>query len=236
MSTHPFWISALLVAAGSLCVAQEHSPAATEGATRKIPAASIGVVDLQKALEAYPKAIKMEQELVKLKSAFREELGKIEASINETRENIRAVGENSDEGKERKFQYDNLVQLLEFRQKRMNEKLAIADMRKDLELYEDMEVAVAKVAKIRGVQLVVRTYDPGPPPTFPDKATNKELGQMQQRLQMLDRRQVWYSTDEIDLTGDLIKLLQVPLEKDAPAPVKAAEPPKPPDKPERGGK
>ena len=50
---------------------------------------------------------------------------------------------------------------------------------------------------------------------------------------MFERRQVWYNSDEIDLTGDLIKLLQVPIERDAPA--KSAEPPKPPAKPERGG-
>jgi hypothetical protein len=109
-------------------------------------------------------------------------------------------------------------------------------MRMHLELYEDLEVAVEKVAKNRGVQLVLRTYDPGPPPSVSEKATNKELGQMNQRLQMFDRRQVWFNTDEIDLTGDLIKLLQVPLEKDAVAPTKSAEPPKQPDKPERGGK
>ena len=156
MSTHPFWISALLVAAGSLLVAQEHSTPAAEGATKKVAAPSIGVVDLAKALESYPKAIKMEQQYSQLKDALREELGKIEASINETRENIKAVGESSEEGKERMFQYEGLRQLWEFKQKRMNEKLAIADMRKDLELYEDMEQAVAKVAKNRGVQLVVR--------------------------------------------------------------------------------
>ncbi|HZN41423.1 MAG TPA: OmpH family outer membrane protein [Planctomycetota bacterium] len=233
MSTHPFWISALLVATGSLLVAQDHSAAATEGATKKVAPVSIGVVDLAKALEAYPKQIKMEQELKTLQDVLKEELGKIEASINETRENIKAVGENSEEGKDRMFQYDGLRQLWEFKRKRMVEKLEIAEMRMKLELYEDMEVAVAKVAKNRGVQLVVRTYDPGPPPNYPDKASNKELGQMNLRLQMFDRRQVWYNTDEIDLTGDLIKLLKVPLEKDAPA--KTAEPPKTPAKPERGG-
>ena len=82
-------------------------------------------------------------------------------------------------------------------------------------------------------RLALDRHDPGPAPSFPDKATNKELGQMQQRFRMFELRQVWYSTDEIDLTGDLIKLLQVPLERDAPA--KSAEPPKPPAKPERGG-
>ena len=208
---------------------------AAEGATKKIPVVSIGVVDLAKALEAYPKAIKMQQEFNKLKDALLQDLTKIDAASKEALENIKAVGENSEEGRERMFQYDGLRQLLEFKQKRMNEKLAIADMRKDLELYEDLEVAVAKVAKNRGVQLVVRKYDPGPAPGFPDKATNKELMQMQERLRMFERRQVWYSTDEIDLTGDLIKLLQVPLEKDAAAPAKSAEPPKPPAKPERGG-
>ena len=87
----------------------------------------------------------------------------------------------------------------------------------------------------RGVQLVVRVYDPGPRPTWPDKATNNELRAMRERLAMFERRQVLYSTDELDLTGDLIKLLQVPLEKDAAEPAKT-EPPKTPDKPERGGK
>jgi len=57
---------------------------------------------------------------------------------------------------------------------------------------------------------------------------------MNQRLKLFELRQILYTTDEIDLTGDLIKLLQVPLERDAPA--KASEPPKSPDKPERGGK
>ena len=240
MSTHPFWIKALLIVAGSLLPAQEKaqektgSPAA-ETAVKKLPACTIGVVDLVKALETYPKKIRMDQEFKKLQDARDEELGKIVASITEIRENIKAVGENSDEGKDRMFQYEGLRQLLDFRQKRWNDKLTIADMRKDLELFEDLEVAVAKVAKNRGVQLVVRKNDPGPPPSFPDKMTREELGHMQQRLTMFDRRQVLYAADEIDLTGDLIKLLEVPLERDPVAPAKSAEPPKPPAKPERGG-
>jgi len=235
MSTHSFWIKALMVAAGSSLVAQENS-APAEAAAKKLVAPTIGVVDLAKALDAYPKKIKMEQEFTKMQENFFSQLREIEVKIKETLENIKAVGENSEEGKDRKFQYDGLRDLYEFNRKRITEKLGIAEMRMHLELYEDMEVAVAKVAKNRGVQLVLRVYDQGPPPNFPDKATNKDLDRMNQRLKLFELRQILYTTDEIDLTGDLIKLLQVPLERDQTTPAKASEPPKSPDKPERGGK
>jgi Skp family chaperone for outer membrane proteins len=207
-----------------------------EGAAKKVVAPSIGVVDLAQALETYPKKIRLEQELKKLQETYDAQLKEIDAKAKETLENIRAVGENSEEGRELRFAYESLIQVYKFKRERMAEKVNIAEMRMFLELYEDLEVAVAKVAKNRGVQLVVRVYDPGPRPNYPDKATNKELGQMQQRLKMFELRQVWYSTDEIDLTGDLVKLLQVPLEREPAAPAKAAEPTKPPEKPERGGK
>ena len=103
MSTHSIWIKALLVAAGSLLVAQENSAPAAEAATRKLPAVSIGVVDLAKALEAYPKAIKMQQEYNELKESLLRELGKIDAASKEALENIKAVLTHAGSSMERVF-------------------------------------------------------------------------------------------------------------------------------------
>ena len=237
MSTLRIWIPALLVAAGSLLPAQDKPEASTaDAASKKAPAGMmIGVVDLAKARETYPKAIKRGQELNTLRESYRATLAEIAKKIDEARENVKALGEGTDEGRQRKFEYDSFIQLHEFQSRRLEESLGVAEMRMQVALYEDMEVAVAKVAKNRGVQVVLRTYDPGPPPTLPDKASPKELREMRQRLQMFDRRQVWFATDESDLTGDLIKLLQVPLEKDQAPIAPAKTEPKPPNKPERGG-
>ena len=62
-------------------MAQEHSAPAVEGASKKVAAVSIGVVDLVKALEAYPKRIKMEQEFRKLQENYLSQLREIDTKM-----------------------------------------------------------------------------------------------------------------------------------------------------------
>jgi Skp family chaperone for outer membrane proteins len=68
-------------------------------------------------------------------------------------------------------------------------------------MLEDMQQAVAIVAKERGVSMVLRTH-------------NDLLdGSTESKARVFEARVVWYASEEVDLTPAVIKLLQVPLPK-----------------------
>lgn len=81
----------------------------------------------------------------------------------------------------------------------------------DLMIYQDLEVAVAQVAKDRGVQIVLRVS----PQEAIDERAKDTLDVQQIRLFTFNRRAVWFAADEVDLTPALIKYLQVPIKAEA---------------------
>ncbi|MFY7948674.1 MAG: OmpH family outer membrane protein, partial [Gemmatimonas sp.] len=98
----------------------------------------------------------------------------------------------------------------------LNEKLDAEQQKAMLAVFEDLEKAIPVVAKARGVGLVLRVHQVPQPPAgiTGQRATTG-------RLRAFENKQVWFASEEVDLTPDLIKYLMVPRDGD-----KAATPPK----------
>src|SRR5690606_30942724 len=105
-------------------------------------------------------------------------------------------------------QYKMLLQDKDFSSKFGVELLRAEEARMFLRCYEDIDFAVAKVAKKMGVTLVLPKQD------IPQSQVPiAELGgrDLDDRLDAFQRRAVWYSSEELDLTGEVIKYMRTPL-------------------------
>lgn len=224
--------AAALVAALVLpAQAQSPSPAPAAPGTGQPAEASarakapliVGVVDIDKAVDLYPKAIAERERLKQLSNSLADRLDAVQKEIDQIRADIGTYKEGSDK-REWLQQYE-----LPERQKRKEALRQLARMQMDREtakfnlmMYEDVEVAVREVAKARGVQIVLRSSSvPGVEelPKSDDLVLNA-------RLRAYDQRQVWFASEEVDLTPAVIKLLQVPVEspKDASGKAGAGKP------------
>jgi Skp family chaperone for outer membrane proteins len=222
---------AALAAAFSL-PAQDGGKSAADAAAKPAAASSqtIGVIDFAKAIEQYPKYVQMTAEIDSRRTAAKNQLQNLQKETAEKVEALRMVNQDSEEARDRAAE----IELARNKQKLMAEsldrKIQLEEMRLLFEVYQDLEVAVAKVAKARGVDVVLRlhsmeTVDVG-------KLVPRDL---QRRLELLDRRQVWYSSESVDLTADVIKLLMVPLPEKEKKDTKAAEKPPAAPAPKSGG-
>lgn len=214
-----------------LLPAQEgNKPVATDAAAKPAPANPplVGVVDFVKAIEQYPKYIRLKGELETRGKAAKAQIDELTKRIDEQRAALAVVSKESEEYKDRELELEFLQTQRQALFKRFNEKLEVEDMRVLTVVYEDLEAAIKKVATTRGVSIVLRVHEMDDAPGDISKLPPKTL---EGRLRMLERRQVWYAADNVDLTGDVIKLLMVPLDppKDAAknGDAKAAEPQKP---------
>jgi Skp family chaperone for outer membrane proteins len=190
----------------------------------------VGVVDLGKAFDLYPRTIKEQERLQKLREDSREMIDKISKRIDEMKGSILVLKEGSFERDQKQMELELTMQERQGRIKLLSDRLQLEEMRTHLLLYEDLDAAVARLAKDRGVHLVLRVDQNTAAPA--DDTGNPKV--VEKRLLAFDRRQVWFASEQLDLTADLIKLLQVwPLEvgKDAPP----AAPPAGADKGGAGG-
>lgn len=240
MAQRTIWIAAALAAAASLLPAQD-KPAAAPAAAPAPSAApaeasaktraqlTIGVVDLDKAFSLYPRAIAERERLQAMSKGFREKVEAVTKVINQLREDLALLKEGSDEYEWKQYERSEALKrrealnnLLKIQFDREREKYLVA-------MYEDLEVAIAEVAKARGVQLVLR-LSPTPEPEDGQKDVQK------QKLMNYEMRQLLYAGDEVDLTAAVIKFLQVPLEPRKPAPKPDAGPGKAAPSKDAGGK
>lgn len=208
-------VAAMLAALSPSLLAQETAVPA-EAAARPQAAAgvTVGVVDLAQAFEQYPRYQELKKQLEAMSSEFNEQMKALRKREDELRGTVQMLDADSDEKKQREFELEMAMQQQRWFAKHLRDRLDLEEARASLAIYEDLEAAVAKVAKARGVAIVLRTYDMGPSPGDPMKLPPKTvLG----RLTAYERRQVWFATPEVDLTGDLIKLLMVPLPPKQPA-------------------
>lgn len=168
----------------------------------------IAVVDFAKVLENYPKAIAERERLDKLRRGAREQVDALTRRIKEAQEQLGIIEEGTMEHARRQLDIELMAQQRPALTKLLNEQLALEEMKVDIVLYEDAEFAVAKVAKERGVQIVLRKLAELPP-----RGDNESPKETQARVMTFDRRQVWYAAPEVDLTPHVIKFLQVPLQR-----------------------
>jgi len=206
-------IAAALAALASLLPAQENtnppgSDSKPTDAAGRVRGVTIGVVDLDKAIDQYPKAIAERDRLQKLLQELGDRLNAESKRIDGIKADLSLLKEGSDQRELKEWELG----------KAMNDHKALASLlraqfdrqveRFEIAIYQDLELAVAQVAKDRGVQIVLRVRPQGVPSDGGKEPANAQ----QARLQGFNRRDVWYHADEVDLTPALIKYLLVPID------------------------
>jgi Skp family chaperone for outer membrane proteins len=232
-------LAAAALATTFLLPAQENKNtggAAVADAAMKQAAGSglrIGVVDLGKAIEQYPKWIKLQGDLEAMAKDFQGRLTGQAADLSKLKAQMDLMDQDSEQRRMAEIDYDLKMQQARAMQKLMLDKSKLEEARALLSVYEDLEIATAKVAKNRDVSIVLRVNRMGPAVGDPAKLPRDTVFG---RVNAFERREVLFAGKEVDITDDLIKLLQVPLEepKDAAKDGKAKEPkaeiPKTPEK------
>jgi Skp family chaperone for outer membrane proteins len=204
------------------------TPGAPVEAAAKPAAMVIGVVDLERAADQYPRRLKMKEELQAKANAYGRRLEELKRNLDEEKVRLDSTDEHAEEREDIELRLQLMQQERQALGKRFNDMLRLEEARMMTAIYQDLEAAVKKVAEARGVAIVLRTLNAGPAAADPAKAPAKEvIG----RLGVLENRQVWYAAPEVDLTDDLIKLLMVPLDIPRPAPKEPAK-----DAPKDGAK
>ena len=187
----------------------------------------VGVVDVIQAVEQYPRYIKLRGELEAAIQQYEAQLKEMSARADELRGTIQVLAEGSQQRADKEFEYKMLLQTQDYRRKAYRDRMQLEDLRNTLSVYEDLEYAIGKVAEQKGVALVLTKQEITPSAEPIAELSGNEV---QARVKAYDRRQVWFASQELDLTGDVIKFLMVPLpDRNSPerAP-KAGEPAKAP--------
>ena len=209
MAIHRTWF--LIAAAAAATVAlparyasgQGSSPAAAKAKTAP-PAIKIGVVDLDKAIDQYAVAARERDRLQKLSEQFSAELDVISKSIEELRAAMSLHQPGSLQHDQKQFELrlamDQREGLAGLRKKQFDSELEAFE----LSIYEDLEFVIARVAQDRGVAIVMRAQKAIAPAEDPAKAGGLDKA----RLMQFNRRTVWYTSPEVDLTPYVIKYLQ----------------------------
>lgn len=175
------------------------------GGRTQAPQVNLGVVDVNKVLANYPKAIEAKKNLDATAKQIEDKLDEEAAFIKDLRIRQEAYKRGTIEWLRMEL---DITQALNLRdghnrvwQAEYNEKVN----KFLIQAYDEIEAAIVPVAKAKKVQLVVRR----------DASVDFKANQY-------ERRVVWYASDEIDLTAAVIEQLRVPLPA-APPGEKAAD-------------
>jgi Skp family chaperone for outer membrane proteins len=192
------------------------NPETVDAAARRSSQAASGVlvVDILRAIDQYPRWIKLKGELEAMEQGFIDQLKQLAQRMDELRGTIQQMVPDTEERKQKEFELQMALQQQDFLNKMYRERLRSEELKANLVIYEDVEAAIEKVAKSRSALIVLRKYDIQPASEPVAKLSGKEV---QARVLAFERRQVWFAADAIDVTGDVIKLLQVPLPKETTA-------------------
>jgi Skp family chaperone for outer membrane proteins len=202
---------------------QTPAPTAVDAAAKSSAVATpvVGIVDLVKAFEQYPRWIKLNGELKKKGEAAKGQLEEMTKRIDELRASMEVLGQDSEERREIAMRVEILQQQRQGTGKWLQDKLQIDEARAMILVYEDLEVAIKKVAKARGVALVLRVHEVG---NSGGEVAKMSPLSVERRIRAYEARQVWHADDSIDLTADVIKLLMVPLDDAKTGDAKTGEP------------
>ncbi len=206
-------LAAAALATTFLLPAQDGKPnpapaAADAAAAKSAKAPVIGVVDFVKAIENYPKYTQGLGDIDKLGDAGQKQIDAIKKQIDGKLAEQQAV-RGSEEARDLQDEIEILNSQGKALRERLLRKMEIERMRLLAAVYQDLEEAIAKVAKARGVGLVLRSHVIDDPAVSLAKLSP---GALDSRVKIFERRQVWFASDELDLTADVINLLKVPLE------------------------
>lgn len=197
----------LLAAAAALAGAPQLSAQtpSTKGPAQKPVATTIAVVDLETAIDNYGVAIKERERLQKMSTQFSDQLDAITKNIEELRAQMTLLKPGTNEFANKEFELQSLARRRDDTAKFMKRQFDTELEAFELRVYEDLEFAIAKVARDRGVAIVLRkqeTLD-----LAPEEAGSSGLQQARHR--QFTRRTVWFTDESVDLTPALVKYLQV---------------------------
>ena len=173
-----------------------------------VQAPVVGVIDVAKAIDQYPVYIKLRTGVDAKFAKYQEQLKTQSSQLQELQVSIQLMGEGVPERAEAEHQYKMGLQTRDFRRKYFNDLLAAEELRMMLEVYEDLDFAVAKVAKKNSVSLVLPKRDI---PLSQMPIADMQNREVQGRVEVFQRRTVWFAATEIDITGDVIKYMMTPL-------------------------
>jgi Skp family chaperone for outer membrane proteins len=168
----------------------------------------VGVIDVVKAVEQYPRYIKLRNELDASVKQYEVELKGIAERIDELRGTIQILAEGAPERADKEFEYQMLLQTQDYRRKAYTARVGQRDLRNTLTVYEDLEYVIGVVARRKGVALVLTKQDITPSSQPITEISGEEV---KARVQAYDRRQVWFASEELDLTSAVIKELMIPV-------------------------
>lgn len=168
----------------------------------------VGVVDVIKAVEQYPRYIKLRGELETSINQYEAKLTEMSARVDELRGTIQVLADGSQERADKEFEYKMMLQTQDYQRKAFRDRMQAQDLRNTLSVYEDLEYVIGVVARRQRVGLVLTKQEivPSAQP-IADLAANE----VQARVNAYDRRKVWFASQEIDLTSAVIKELMIPV-------------------------
>lgn len=165
------------------------------------PLAAVGVVDMDRVAKAYEKNIRLVKELNRSFAEFHDRLNERFKEIEgKLKANIDAFDPYTPEWVEANVKYRSALSGLEEERKLGNARLNRQRFRQKVEIYEDIERAIAKVAKARGVRLVLRWR------------AMLEKAPLDQQFQVHSSRDLLYYDRALDLTETVIRMLKAPSE------------------------
>lgn len=161
---------------------------------------TVGIVEFGRVFDAYPKVAEGKKRLQDYENRLRAELEAEQAKVEDIRLVRSRYAAGTRERDLKDLELSVAVRKLELLQQVQQADLNREGSRFVVEWYEDMERAIAEVARNKGVKLVVRGHR---------EATDKDS--LDAKYTLFEKRVVWYAADAIDLTDAVIKLLQVPV-------------------------
>ena len=222
MSTAPLLRSVLLVAAAACLPASLAAQVPQDASASKARLGArmvVGVVDVLKAVEQYPRYNQMRAELRASVEQADEQLKAMGERLDELRATVQVLAEGSQERADKEFELQILLQSRDYRRKAASAQVNLQDLRNTLTVFEDLEYVIGVVARRKGVALVLTKQDITPSAQPISEISGDEV---QARVKAYDRRQVWFASQELDLTNAVIKELMIPV-PDRNSPERAAE-------------
>jgi Skp family chaperone for outer membrane proteins len=168
----------------------------------------VAVIDIAKAIDQYKVYIDLRTGLSKRVEDFQKQLKANAEQIEQLRVTITQIDEGLPQRAEAEHQYKMELQNQDFRRKYFNDLLAADEVRMMLRVYEDLDFALAKVAKRQGIGVVLPKREM---PANPMPIADMRPREVEARVDMYQRRTVWFAADEFDITSDVIKFMMTPL-------------------------
>jgi Skp family chaperone for outer membrane proteins len=189
---------ALLCSAFLAQAAVAQDPAADKGSPQAAAKLAIGYVDFVKVFEAYPRVAEDRKQLGELKKQRTARLTEEEAQLKKLQMQAELENKGTARRAEKDLEIQGLGRRIEALQEIYQTEIRMALEEMQVAWFEDAQRAIAIVAKERGLAMVFRVFGENGD-TVRDKAV------------VLEKRAVWYASEEVDITSSVIKVLQVPL-------------------------